>query len=412
VNGPRLQRVRAVSLRVALTTTAIVAAAYAIIAVVVVVISTRNLTSDIDARLTAALTRLDRQQLRGPGAGFLPPAGGPRFGPPLLVWTVLPDGAVATNDPNAPLPDEYRFLAGHRTIAIGDTDVRIAGLALGGAHVVVGQTMDSVSRARSNIVLAELFVGPVLLVVVFLGALAIARRAASPFELARQRQMEFTADASHELRTPLSVIEAQTSLALSQERDTAWYHKAFQRVDGESKRIRRLVEDLLWLARFEGTQGTQAQQSTAEPIDVGVLAEQAVDRFAGVAEARGLQLRAQVDSRPHAVIAPPEWLHRLLGVLLDNACKYSPEEGAVDVMVEGGGGIVRLIVDDAGPGIPPDQRPRIFDRFHRAVDGPGGAGLGLAIADAVVRATGGRWEVATSQHGGARMAVTWPARMS
>jgi len=68
---------------------------------------------------------------------------------------------------------------------------------------------------------------------------------------------------------------------------------------------------------------------------------------------------------------------------------------------------VRLAVDDSGPGIAPEERPRIFDRFHRATEQPGGAGLGLAIADAVVRATNGRWDIGTSAAGGASMAVSW-----
>ena len=85
---------------------------------------------------------------------------------------------------------------------------------------------------------------------------------------------------------------------------------------------------------------------------------------------------------------PPEWLDRLLGVLLDNACKYAPAGSTVVVAVKTDAGRVRLTVDDAGPGIPEDERARIFDRFHRATDATGGAGLGLAIADAIVRAIG------------------------
>ena len=106
--------------------------------------------------------------------------------------------------------------------------------------------------------------------------------------------------------------------------------------------------------------------------------------------------------------APPEWLDRLLGVLLDNACKYSPEGGAIAVSVAGQGRRVRLTVDDSGPGIPAEERGRVFDRFHRATDSPGGAGLGLAIADAIVHATAGRWSIATSPAGGASVTVTWP----
>jgi signal transduction histidine kinase len=95
-------------------------------------------------------------------------------------------------------------------------------------------------------------------------------------------------------------------------------------------------------------------------------------------------------------------------VLVDNACRYSPDGGSVEVSVVTGEGRVRLAVDDSGPGIPPAERSQIFDRFHRANSKPGGAGLGLAIGNAIVTATGGRWEVTESQAGGARMAVHWP----
>jgi signal transduction histidine kinase len=78
------------------------------------------------------------------------------------------------------------------------------------------------------------------------------------------------------------------------------------------------------------------------------------------------------------------------------------------VSVGSDGGRIALTVDDSGPGIPDDERPRIFDRFHRANDVGGGAGLGLAIADAIVRATGGRWKIGSAPSGGARMSVSWP----
>jgi signal transduction histidine kinase len=291
------------------------------------------------------------------------------------------------------------------TVTIDGTAMRIAGAAAGDDHVVLGQTLDAVTQAQSTVVLAELVIGPILLLVVFLGAVAIGRRVAAPIERARQRQLAFTADASHELRTPLAVIEAHTSLALAQDRPAAWYRTAFLRVDGESKRMRRLLDDLLWLARFDAAKAPPS----AEPVDLGVLAAQTVDRFAAVAETRGLRLRLEGGNAGLVVGAPPEWLDHLLGVLLDNACKYSPEGGTVIVSVAPVGGRVSLIVDDAGPGIPEADRERIFDRFHRATEAQGGAGLGLAIANAIVRATSGRWQVGRSPAGGARMAVSWPS---
>ena len=77
------------------------------------------------------------------------------------------------------------------------------------------------------------------------------------------------------------------------------------------------------------------------------------------------------------------------------------------VSVAAEGRRVRLAVDDSGPGIPAEERGRVFDRFHRATEAPGGAGLGLAIADAIVRASGGRWLIATSPAGGASVSVSW-----
>jgi signal transduction histidine kinase len=142
---------------------------------------------------------------------------------------------------------------------------------------------------------------------------------------------------------------------------------------------------------------------------VGVIVQQAAERFAAVAESRGITLEVSVGLGPLAVMGSSEWLDRLLGVLLDNAFKYAPTGGAVAVNVGVDGNRVRLVVEDSGPGIPDEERPKIFDRFHRAeAQGGYGSGLGLAIADAVVRHTHGRWEVNTSELGGARMAVSWP----
>lgn len=397
--------VRRVSIRVALTATALVAVAYFIVAVAVVAIVTGNLTNQIDQRLASAVAHVPDEHFQGGGHFEAPPPDRPSdlYGPQLLSWTIHVDGTMFTATSNPMLPATLSRVTGPETATINGVDMRIAGAAAGDDYVVVAQSLKSVSDAQSTVITAELVIGPALLLLVFLGAVAIGRRVALPIDRARVRQLEFTADASHELRTPLSVIEAETTLALGRDREAAWYQAAFRRVDGESKRMRRLLDDLLWLARFDATRGAP----DAEPVDLGILAGATVDRFRSVAEARRLNLEIDVPGPGTVITAPPEWLDRLLGVLLDNACKYSPADGTIKVSVIRDSNRLRLSVDDSGPGIPVDERDRIFDRFHRATDSSGGAGLGLAIADSIVRATGGRWRIGESPSGGASMSVAW-----
>ena len=397
-----LPTVRRTSIRVALAATAVVALAYLAVAVAVVLIVQRTLTDQIDQRITSSFVRLPHDGPPGGAPYEAPPP--ERFGgAPVVLWEVESDGTVVTADSNPTLPADDTRVSTPTTTTIDDQEFRIAGRQVNDDWVVIGQSLEPVGETRGTIILAELLIAPLLLGVVFLGAVAIGRRVAEPIEASRQRQLDFTADASHELRTPLAVIEAHTSLALSQDRDAAWYRSAFGRIDRESKRMRRMLEDLLWLARFDASK----RPVDVEPVDLAVMAAQAVDRFGAIAETRHLTIGLSTPRDGAVIAAPPEWLDRLLGVLLDNACKYAPDGGHVDVSVAVDGSRVALTVDDSGPGIPEDQRTRIFDRFHRATETQGGAGLGLAIADAIVRATGGRWKVASAPAGGARMAVTW-----
>jgi two-component system, OmpR family, sensor histidine kinase CiaH len=400
--------VRRSSIRVALSAAAIVTAAYVAIAMGVFFIASASLTNQIDQQLTSALDRAYGQPIPpGGDLGQLGHGPGHQYDAPFVQWVIKADGTkLAGGGPE--LPAEYQSLDGSTTATINGNEFRLLGGTANGQRYIVGQTLRPVSDAQSTIIQAELLIGPILIALVFLGAVAIGRRVAMPIEAARRRQLEFTADASHELRTPLSVVEAHTTLALAQDRSADWYKSAFQRVDRESKRMRKLLDDLLWLARFDATDAAP----NAEPVDLGILATQATDRFGVVAEARRLRLGVRAEGGGLVVAAPPEWLDRLMGVLIDNACKYSPDGGTVDVAVSGEGGRVTLTVDDAGPGIPEAERARIFDRFHRATSSGTGAGLGLAIGDEIVRATGGRWKVGSSPAGGARLQVSWRSALA
>jgi signal transduction histidine kinase len=273
-----------------------------------------------------------------------------------------------------------------------------------GHLAIVGLSLLETVHVESVLAAVEVVAGPLLLIAMFFGTLLIGLKASGPVEEARRRQLEFTADASHELRTPLSVIEAEVSLALQARRDEDEYRDTLKRVGQESLRLRNIVEDLLWLSRFDA----EPPPPGAEPVDVFAVAFACADRFGAVAERGGIELAVR---QPRAgqpwINAAPEWVDRLVAVLVDNACRYAGEGGKVLITVIADANRVSLVVEDSGPGIPSEERAKLFDRFHRATDDGTGAGLGLAIADSVVRATGGRWRVGDASLGGARMEVSW-----
>ena len=179
------------------------------------------------------------------------------------------------------------------------------------------------------------------------------------------------------------------------------------RVGRESARLRRIVEDLLWLARADD----EPERSEPDVVsDVAEIAEACAQRFAALAATHGVSVGMERSGPgPFTVRATPELADRLAGVLIDNVCKFAGEGGTVAVSVRGSGHRVELRVDDSGPGIPPEQRDAVFDRFHRATHSVEGTGLGLAIADTVVRSTQGEWRIGVADLGGASMEVSWRA---
>ena len=173
---------------------------------------------------------------------------------PQFLWSIASSGKVTALTSTAPPLPRRHWGADSITLTVGNSNVRFNTLRVHGTLLVAGQSTASISNVQSTLLLAELVFGGILAVVVFGGATAVGLRASAPSELIRRRQAEFTADASHELRTPISVIEAEVGLALDRPRDPAEYRDVLERVGRESDRLRRIVEDLLWLARADDKQ--------------------------------------------------------------------------------------------------------------------------------------------------------------
>ena len=332
---------------------------------------------------------------------------------PVFFWVLNTRGAVTDHSQGAPaLPASLLSwqrrdgLAVTASLRSGSAtgSFRLKMVRVGSSWLVAGQSRADDLHAVHLLVDTEVLAGPVILLAMFLGSLVVGLRALAPVEQARRRQLEFTADASHELRTPLSVIGAEADLALSSERPAAGYRDALTRIQGESKRLKHLVDDMLWLARFD----SNPPPPRNEPVDLATLAEGCADRFRAVGSTASVTITAETASPDPALInAPPEWIDRLAGVLMDNACRYAGSGGQVRIGVRCSGSRVSLTVEDSGPGIPEADRTRLFDRFHRATEQGPGAGLGLAIGDSIVRSTGGRWRIGDSPLGGALIEVSW-----
>jgi two-component system, OmpR family, sensor kinase len=219
-------------------------------------------------------------------------------------------------------------------------------------------------------------------------------------------QRAFVADASHELRTPLTVIRGQLELLAARATPSEQEVRRVERlVQAEIGRITRLVDDLLLLAKAE-----QKEFLRLEPIDLPDYVRGLWDGMSLLA-IRRFELGNVPAGKLHA---DPDRLAQALRNLIGNAIEHTGEgEGLVRMRVNAlAGGSVRFAVEDNGPGIDPDQRERVFDRFHRTDTArdraSGGTGLGLAIVRAIAGAHGGRVTATSSVEGGARVVLELP----
>jgi signal transduction histidine kinase len=326
------------------------------------------------------------------------------------------------------------------------TEWRIYSLQEGGLTIQVATT--SASRARRFASIAPWLLIPLVVLVLVLGLLirAAVGRALAPLEQVRaeigQRgvlslhaldakgmpdevaplvgalnellvsldhaliaQRRFIADAAHELRSPLTAVKLQAQIA-SRAGDSSEREAALAQLSGGVDRATHLVEQLLDMARLEPS----ARQTTFAPIALDELLKQVVANFSTQAEARDIDLG--VNSCVTAEITGEiNSLRMLLGNLVDNALRYSPAGGRVDVdlAVDAAINTAVLSVSDNGPGIPVAERERVFERFYRLAgsDTPG-SGLGLAIVRQVANLHGGSVELDTAPAGGLMVRVRLP----
>lgn len=239
------------------------------------------------------------------------------------------------------------------------------------------------------------------------GAVAVLRDVTELRQTERLRR-ELTANVSHELRTPLTSIKGFTETLLDGAmHDDATCRRFLTIINGEADRLVKLVDDLMDLSRLESKRVTLDMR----PVDLGTLVADTVDRLRPLAQSSRLAL---LPLAPPGIIvaADADRLQQVLTNLIDNALKFTPPGGHVEVRVETQNGEVAVSVADSGTGIRPEDVPHVFERFYRAdrsrTRGSGGTGLGLAIAKHIVEAHGGRISVRSRTDEGTTFTFTLP----
>lgn len=397
-----------------------------------------NFEDTADASALATLPKSsDLAQILSSSGAVLQASGNAKSDTPLLSATTLKAAGARAIHRTVPVgtdKEPYRLLA----IRVGST----------GSYLVVAGSLEDVENATRRLLIQLAFAIPAAVALSALGGYLLTRRALGPVDrmtqaaaaigaddigarldvpaiedevgrlgrtlnqmLARlhgaiEQQRRFTADASHELRTPLSIMRSELDVAIRSAQTSGAARGVLESARDEVTRMTHIVEDLMTLARID----EGALPLSRARVDLSALTHDVTERFNRSATDKGITKSFEGES----VLVPVD--ERLVGQLLtnliDNAVKYTPEGGSINVTVKRNGHAALVVVQNSGPPIAEDDRSRLFERFYR-IDkarsrSKGGAGLGLSISKWIADAHGGGINVDSDQATGTTFIVSLP----
>ena len=254
--------------------------------------------------------------------------------------------------------------------------------------------------------------GLICLVLAYYASRFMADRAMAPIKKSWQRQQDFVADASHELRTPLTVVQVNLELVKGNPEDTvASQSKWLDYSLLETKRMSKLVGDLLFLARAD----SQQQTLEMKKFSLDTALREVLESFRPLAETSAILLESSLNTEINY------WgdefrIKQLMVILVDNALKYTPSGGQVTLGLQNRDNFVEITVSDNGEGIESEHVEKIFERFYRVDKARSqqkeGTGLGLAIADSIIQSHHGQVNVSSFPGGGTTFVISLPHQVS
>jgi len=217
------------------------------------------------------------------------------------------------------------------------------------------------------------------------------------------RLSQFSADLAHELRTPIANILGEAQVALSRDRSSAEYRETIESAIGECERLSGIVDNLLFVARADAAR----EPVERKPFDARAAIEKIAAFYETIAEDHHVAISCSGQGQ---ISADPALFERAVGNLVDNALRFTPENGSIKIALADGPTHFEVAVSDNGSGIAPEHLPRVFDRFYRAEPSRGsdGAGLGLALVKSIVDLHGGSATIQSGIGHGTTVSLTFP----
>lgn len=276
-----------------------------------------------------------------------------------------------------------------------------------------GRNVSFIYEVNERLLSILMVIGILFLGIAIFLSYFMSKRAIIPIRRSFQRQREFVADASHELRTPLSILNSSLDVLKMEEEEqlSDFSRKVLSNMKIEVKRMTNMVSDLLTLARSD----SGVPDLKMESLDLIPIVKQAVDSTQALAQSKEIHLNCETPAQLN-FHGDQERLKQLVYILLDNAIKFTPKGGEVNLSIstnkEAKHPSNKLVIQDTGVGIPAEDLQRIFERFYRVDKNRsrqlGGTGLGLAIAKWIVEAHRGSIHASSTMGEGSTFTVTLP----